>query len=580
MKKEKKCVWLIVSCLMVLSLTVLLLPPVIQAQEEVFGPGFIRWKEDPGYRLPPGIIVEKDVPVPMRDGVKLRANVYRPDKPGKFPVIMSFTPYHKDLSGWTKGWGEPDPEAVKVWESACPGEPKGWGTYSYRVSEETSFEAADVGFWVPYDYAVILVDNRGYHKSEGQRLGYRAGEDQYDGIEWAAKQEWCDGNIGMSGVSALGICQWYAAQLHPPHLKAIVPWAARTHLPTPYFGGIPEYGFYGSIAILAKTPLNPALGQSIPKKRPPQRLVFENIQIPALVCATWGDQEVHTRGTIWAYQKISSEYKWLYTHGRQKWHVYYSPESKAMQKQFFDCFLKGMDSTIMHMPRVRLEVRETIDKYSVRYEAGWPIPRTRYKELYLDAVSGTLNFDEVSQQGKVSYDSADGRAIFNIKFDQDTELTGHMKLKLWVSPEEADDMDLFIALRKFDAHGNEVKFHSCHTVNGESFPVALGWLRLSNRELDEKKSTPWQPILKFGAPQKVEPGQIVPCEVEIYPSGTLFRAGETLRLVISGKYEGETTRFKYKDLNEGKHTIYAGGEYGSYLLIPVIPPRGSRLQLP
>jgi predicted acyl esterase len=183
-----------------------------------------------------------------------------------------------------------------------------------------------------------------------------------------------------------------------------------------------------------------------------------------------------------------------------------------------------------------------------------------------------LNFDKVSQEGKVTYDSADGKALFDITFDQDTELTGHMKLKLWVSPERADDADLFIALKKLDVAGNEVYFDSWSPPG--RYPVALGWLRLSQREMDEEKSTPWQPYLKHERELKVKPGEIVTCEIEILPSSTLFRKGETLRLVISGKYQVESKWFGYNlRVNEGRHSIYSGGKHDSYLLIPIVPPR-------
>ena len=95
---------------------------------------------------------------------------------------------------------------------------------------------------------------------------------------------------------------------------------------------------------------------------------------------------------------------------------------------------------------------------SVRYENEWPIARTEYKKLYLDAATGTLSFNKVGKEGKVTYNSADGAAVFDIKFDQDTELTGYMAMKLWLSPEEANDMDLVVKLRKLDAKGNVVYF--------------------------------------------------------------------------------------------------------------------------
>ena len=542
-----------------------------------FWRGWIKDENDLGYPLPQGIsaegewideeiIIEKDVMVPMRDGVKLAANIYRPNKPGKFPVIMSFTSFTKDIFGWGKTWG----------------------VYHHRISEATSFESADPGFWVPEGYVVILVDNRGYGNSEGQRLGERSGEDFYDGIEWAGTREWTDGNVGMIGVSNLGRCQWFAAQTNPPHLKAIVPWEARTYHPTPQFGGIREFGF--DKHRVGGAPLKPELGQSIPAVTPPQNLDLRKITVPALICVTWSDQELHTRPTLWAYQTISSEHKWLYTHGGRKWARFYGADAQAFQKMFFDHFLKNTDNRILQTPRVRLEVREKLDVFTVRYENEFPIARTEYKKLYLDANRrmdpmpawrknrnpdgdvGTLDSLKAGREGRVSYDStsANDRAVFDFSFQKDTELTGHMKLKLWVSPEQADDMDLFITLRKLDTEGDEVLFDSCHAPL--RFPVAFGWLRLSKRQLNPEKSTPWQPIQNFAVEEKVTPGEIVPCEIEIMPSSTLFRKGETLRLIISGKTQAQSTRYEYEDINKGKHTVYTGGKYDSYLQIPVIPP--------
>ncbi|HEY4711058.1 MAG TPA: CocE/NonD family hydrolase C-terminal non-catalytic domain-containing protein, partial [Dehalococcoidia bacterium] len=225
----------------------------------------------------------------------------------------------------------------------------------------------------------------------------------------------------------------------------------------------------------------------------------------------------------------------------------------------------------------RLETRETLDRYTVRHQNDFPIPGTQYKKLYLDATDHTLKFNKNGQPGKVSYDSAGGKAVFDYAFEKDTELTGYASLKLWVSPEEAEDMDLFITLRKFDHDGNEV-FFDAWLMQGR-YPVAFGWLRLSHRELDKEKSTPWDPYPKrvIGPGEKVKPGEIVPCEVPILPSGTLFRQGETLRLVISGIYGGgEITDVPYgfnASINQGTHSVYTGGKYDSYLLVPVVPAR-------
>jgi len=107
--------------------------------------------------------------------------------------------------------------------------------------------------------------------------------------------------------------------------------------------------------------------------------------------------------------------------------------------------------------------------------------------------------------------------------------------------------------------------------------LARGWLRLSKRELDEKLSRPWLPVQKSVAPgkpeQKVKPGDIVPCEIGIWPSSTLFHAGEKLAVDISGKYgvKDDLLRGFNKLVNKGKHSIYTGGKYDSYLLVPIVP---------
>ena len=498
------------------------------------------------------MIVEEAL-IDTRDGGKLAATVFRPDKPGKFPVIMGITIYGKDV---------PSGELHH-----------GWGLVGYGPENSTvGLEAPDPDFWVPCDYAVVMVDSRGTGKSPGQMVGLlRDSQDHYDVIEWAGTQEWSDGNVGMSGVSYLAMVQWQVASLRPPHLKAICPWEGLTDhdRDVGLKGGIPETEFFKHVAPIIRT-ANPEFNQRPPKQEPPALCPkLENIVVPALICATWSDQELHTRGGIWAYKKISSEYKWLYTHGRHKWAEFYSVEARDIQKKFFDCFLKGIDSRILGTPRVRLEVRETRDRSEVRYEHGWPLAQTQYKELYLDAKAQALSFDKVAEEGQVTYDSADSKAVFDIIFDQDTELTGHMKLKLWVSPEKADDADLFITLKKLDVAGNEVYFDSWSPPS--RYPVALGWLRLSQREMDEEKSAPWQPYLKHEHELKVKPGEIVPCEIEILPSSTLFRKGETMRLVVSGKYQVESTWFGYNlSVNEGRHSIYTGEKYDSYLLIPVV----------
>jgi uncharacterized protein len=135
-------------------------------------------------------------------------------------------------------------------------------------------------------------------------------------------------------------------------------------------------------------------------------------------------------------------------------------------------------------------------------------------------------------------------------------------------------MDIFVAIQKFDRDGKYVPFAAFSAL--EDGPVALGWLRASHRELDEERSTPYQPWLLHQRALKLKRGVPVPVEIEIWPSGTRFAAGETLRVVVQGsdiyKYARWIVMARHpKTINAGVHVIHTGGKYDSHLLIPVIP---------
>ena len=137
-------------------------------------------------------------------------------------------------------------------------------------------------------------------------------------------------------------------------------------------------------------------------------------------------------------------------------------------------------------------------------------------------------------------------------------------------------MDVFVGLHKLDAAGALVPF--AYYAQFDDGPVALGWLRASQRELDPQKSTEWQPVHTHTRVQKIATGEIVPLDIEIWPSGTRFAAGETLRLTVQGtdinRYPKDKVPVYFRheaSVNRGQHVIHAGGEHESYLLVPVIP---------
>jgi putative CocE/NonD family hydrolase len=415
-------------------------------------------------------------------------------------------------------------------------------------------------------------------------LGQQDAEDYYDLIEWAASQPWCTGRVALMGVSYLSMSQWYVAALKPPHLSAIVPWEGVTdpYRELAFHGGIPETKFVpiwnmrlkrGRNRRFSRTEdfVNERDGHPLDDdywraKRP----ILENIEVPALVCASWSDQGLHTRGSIQGFERISSPQKWLFTHGRKKWETFYSDEAFSWQKRFLDHFLRQVDNGIDQVPRVRLEVRKAFYQQAVRSEENWPLASVEPLTLYLCANTGGLRKEPVGSEGKVEYQSTSrqGRAIFSYRFVSAVELIGSMRLKLWVSTRDSDDLDLFVVLEKIDPNGQEVFFSGFNGYERDS--VAKGWLRASHREQDPSRSTLLCPWHRHSRVQNLRPGEIAPLEIEIWPSATLFEAGSCLQLRIQGHDIAKYPAFQHTKLvNRGWHTIFTGGRYDSCLTVPL-----------
>ncbi|MCJ0950843.1 CocE/NonD family hydrolase [Mammaliicoccus sciuri] len=522
------------------------------------------------------MIMEKDVAVPMSDGTVLYVNVIRPNKPGKFPVVMSADTYGKDNKPKITNMGS-------LWPTlgAIP------------TSSITPEESPDPGFWVPNDYVVVKVALRGSAKSKGALYpwGLSEAKDYAEVIEWAGQQEWSNGNVGTNGVSYLAVTQWWVASLNPSHLKAMIPWEGLNDMyrEIAFHGGIPDTGFYrfwyeGIVARWPETEIEDL------KKEQNLHTMFDEywkgkqadlsaIKVPMFVCASWSTQGLHNRGTFEGFKQASSEDKWLKIHGRKEWESYYARESLEQQKEFFDYYLKGIENDWKDTPKVSYEVRDKFYRGNTKTATNFPLPNTKETALYIDGSDMTLKDLKPEASTKVSYNSESedkDEVRFNKVFNEDTELTGNMKLKLWVSAEEADDMDLFVGIKKINKQGEEVNFPDFNHI--EHGQVASGWLRVSHRELDTEKSTPLQPWHKHETELKLAKNEIVPVEIEILPSSTLFKKGEQLQVVVKASEvvkgnstPGLKTRYEHEEtVNKGVNNIYAGGKYDSHILIPVI----------
>lgn len=518
-----------------------------------------------------GLIIERNCRIPLRDGVEIFADIYRPDSASHdVPVLLAWGPYGKHALTNKVFWPRSgvDPE---------------W------LSDLTAFEAPDPVFWGSKGYAVAVVDPRGAWLSGGDfhHNGIQEAEDCADAIEWLAARAWCSGRVGMTGVSYLAAIQYLVAPLRPPALAAINPWEGFSdwYREFAYHGGIPETNFVPRASdnirfSLGQTEDTWANVQAHPLMDDFWRskaLDLEGIVQPAYVVASWSDQGLHLRGTIEAWRRMSSRKKWLDVHGQKKWAHYYMPESRARQLAFFDQFLRDRSGPLASWPPVRLEVRDRHGVQTERDEGEFPLARTHYRQLFLDASSGTLNANAQADAAAV-YAADSGMVAFDHTFSEDTEITGYSSLHVWVEAEGSDDMDLFVALQKLDRNGEPVGF--TFYAFFENGPVALGWQRVSHRALDPALSSPERPVHMHDREDRLSPGECLAVAIELWPSATHFSAGETLRLVVSGsdiykKEEGAMLPFPLHEStrNRGKHVIHTGASHPSHLIIPVIPPK-------
>lgn len=527
-----------------------------------------------------GMVVDRDVAIPLRDGVRIYADVLRPTGEEPVPALLAWSPYGKHEG------------TLQYLVRAFPGA----GVSEEDVSPYAVFEGPDPAFWVPRGYAVVNVNPRGTWYSEGIATFHspEEAEDCYDVIEWIAAQPWCLGRVGMTGVSYLTVIQWYVAALHPPHLAAINPWEGYSDLyrEVSTHGGIPETWFrpywtlqrvtVGTQAMedLFTEDLEHPLFDEFWESKLPH---LDKISVPAYVVASWSDHGFHTRGTIEGFKRIRSEHKWLEVHGEKKWAYYYAESSRQRQAAFFDHFLKGRDTEVSTWPRVRTFVREHGTDGEWKSFGTWPITRTSYTRLYLDPRTQQLKEEQVPEEScrwylalSGGYDRMRrelGRATFDYHFTQTVDVIGHMRLRVWMATPDGDDMDVFVGIQKMDQEGRVVPF--AHYAQYEDGPVALGWLRASHRELDLARTTEWQPVHTHRRELKLQPGEIVPLDIEIWASGTRFRPGESLRLIIQGRdvqdYPSSRPYARHEvTVNRGRHFLWGGGRYDSYLVVPVV----------
>jgi uncharacterized protein len=521
---------------------------------------------------PTNIVVEGDVNVPTRDGTVLRINVFRKADDVARPVILSIHPYGKDNLPVRRR---------KKWTFSV----------QYRVLRQpkpvtfsalTGWEAPDPAWWTAQGFTVVNADSRGCGHSDGtgKLLSRQEAEDTYDLVQWIAGQPWCDGNVVMLGVSYLAISQYAVAALQPPALRAICPWEGFTdaYRDLTFPGGIREFGFtrVWSRNLDRATRQTYVLGRM--QDEHPLRDDFwrslvpdlSAIKVPMLVCGSFSDNNLHSRGSIRAFTHGGSAHTRLYTHRGGKWATFYSEAALAEQLKFFRAVLDGAPDS----RSVRLEVREDRDTITaVREETEWPLARTRWRPMYL-AGPGVLAAERPPTAGSITFGTHSRAAAFNWTVPADVELTGPMVARLWVELDGCDDANLFVGVEKW-RDGRFVGFEGSYGYGRDR--VTTGWQRVSLRALDPGLSQPWEPVAACSVPQPVPAGEVVAVDVALGPSATLFRAGEQLRLVVGGRWlcprNPLTGQFPaaYANPPRGRVTLHWGSRHDAQLLIPQIP---------
>jgi uncharacterized protein len=382
--------------------------------------------------------IERHREVPMRDGVKLYADVYRPVNEGRYPTLVVRTPYGVQRDG----------------------------------VHEVMTKFAQNG------YAVVMMDNRGRYESDGAWDPFRyEAKDGYDTIEWSAKQSFSNGKVGLQGGSYLGHVQWAAASLQPPSLVAMFPSLASTNIYANWitFGGAFRLSFnYGwGVVRMPNRIMLPQYWHT--EAYTPEELKYENVlwhlplntgdlksagyevkhyrdwlqhssydeywkaisdeehmdqmKVPAYTLGGWFD--IFIKGTIDGYvmmkQKAATEHAKKHTrmiigpwgHGStQKFgDVDFTPDANISQFEeelrYFDFHVKGLPNGLDKNLPVRLFYMG-VNKW--RSEQDWPIPGTEFRELYLHT-DGAAN--GVRGGGKLTFDKPASASVATYRYDPD-----------------------------------------------------------------------------------------------------------------------------------------------------------------
>ena len=553
------------------------------------------------------VAVRKNLRVPMRDGVTLIADAYHDTEDAPRPALVALSPYGKELQALALTM-PPQRRPSPMWDGCI--------------------EAGDIARVVREGYAHVIATS-GSSGSEGEHIGnYNAGgvplgHDAYDFIEWVAKQPWCDGNVGMIGISYFGSMQVLAAAERPPHLKAIfVSGGHFDFYETTYHGGVmwfmpraaregrggdSGWAFTDRIKSRMLETHSPEELKQLVKARlanpdvqawpnlvhtlhypkhheawfdivmnhvegdwydalNPVKLA-RNIEVPVWLQINWG-RGWTVDGTIELFHTLKGPKKLdIGPYPPMQSRPWIEEHDKMFR--WYDYWIKGIENDVMDEPEVTVFVEGSRKQVTGRH---WPPKDVEYRSLYFRP-RGKLSLepepmgpqhaapDGFFQAPLTVTDTVEILAWSTARFTEPTEMIGTGAAHIFA---EIDQDDTNFILRIWD-----------ESPNGERQLITTGYLKASHRELDERASegNPYHPHTRA---VPVEPGSIEEYVVRLYPFAATFLMGHRLVVELSNNepLSDEHNSLLPPDafhLPVGRpvtHKVYRDAEHATRLVLP------------
>ena len=572
------------------------------------------------------VTIERNLAMRTRDGVTLRADVYRPDAPGKFPVLVMRTPYDK--------------------------------------SQQMAMTERD--YFPPLGYVLVVQDTRGRFSSDGEFAPFvDEARDGYDTIEWAASLPWSNGKVGAVGQSYLALVQYYAATLAPPHLVAMCPVSG----PVTYYEncvyrrGVFELGWmlayftfmarntlerkgiykeyqaqldsYLSHPELPLSPFTVEAYKHLPIAEWGERLkagaphfaeylrnwrdgafwnatdvrpLARNVTVPMMHTGSWYD--AFQFDTLAMYTQMRRDARsdkarrgqrlvmgpWAHLlpysvpTSRGTGDIDFGPEAKvellADQERFLRCWFEGREDEILDEPSVRIFV---MGDNRWRDEREWPLARTQYTKVYL---RGRGRANSLRGDGSLKFEAPGDEPVDTYTYDPDNPVPTRGGTTLGLAPgvfdqrdvEERDDVLVYtgdVLSKDLEVTGPiTMTLHASSSARDTDFTAKLVDVRPDGYAQNIAEGIVRARFRESASnPTLITPDKVYEYGIDLWATSQVFKAGHRLRLEVSSsnfpRYDRNQNTgndlFVDRELRTARQTVHHAGPRASHIVLPVIP---------